>query len=142
MMADELTLEILTPAGAIAQAAKIQVSGVEVPATKGELGILPAHIPLISSLEPGVVRTQVGGETRKWAVGTGFVEVAAGGSVTILVDRCRGPDDVDVAAVQEQLSTARTALETAGRASAASEEFRSCQREVRWLEAQLQLQAH
>lgn len=68
----ELHCEVLTPEGAIYKGA---ASMVIVPGADGELGILPKHAPLISSLGKGRMRIKTGDSTQSWEVDGGFVEV-------------------------------------------------------------------
>ena len=79
---------------------------VVVPGTKGEIGVLPRHAPLIAKLEPGVIRVHApaseGGRTMKMAVSGGFVQVV-GNVVTLLVTDAVTADDVDRAATQGRL---------------------------------------
>jgi F-type H+-transporting ATPase subunit epsilon len=59
-----------------------------VPGGEGELGILPRHTPLLSTLRKGVVRVKRGGETKRYPVGEGVVEVC-NDKVTLLVEECK-----------------------------------------------------
>jgi F-type H+-transporting ATPase subunit epsilon len=53
------------------------VDRVTVPGTEGDMGFLPRHAPVISSLRPGVIRTVKGGAADKAIfVAGGFVEMA------------------------------------------------------------------
>jgi F-type H+-transporting ATPase subunit epsilon len=58
------------------------------PGEEGELGILPHHTPLLSTLREGVVRVKRGGQTHRYSVGEGVVEVC-NNKVILLVRECR-----------------------------------------------------
>lgn len=48
------------------------------PATEGELGVLPGHAPMIITLGSGVIRVTEGGQvTERLFVGGGFAEITA-----------------------------------------------------------------
>lgn len=81
----------------------------------GELGILPGHTPLLTSLKPGAIRlkssAQGDAQTEQifYASG-GFIEVQPT-SVTILSDTTVRADDLDEAAVKEAQAKAKQMLE-------------------------------
>lgn len=62
-----------------------RVTSVIAPGTEGYLGVLPGHIPLVTSLQPGIVT--VAGEKRryKFDVGAGYMEVTPA-SIIIIVE--------------------------------------------------------
>jgi F-type H+-transporting ATPase subunit epsilon len=67
-----LHLEIVTPEK---RAFAGDVDEVIVPGTEGELGILPHHAPLISTLGQGVLRLRRGGSEEAFAIFGGFLQV-------------------------------------------------------------------
>jgi F-type H+-transporting ATPase subunit epsilon len=67
-----LHLEIVTPEK---RAFAGDVDEVVVPGTEGELGILPHHAPLISTLGQGVLRFRRGGAEQEFAIFGGFLQV-------------------------------------------------------------------
>ncbi len=74
----------------------VQVTGIE-----GELGIYPGHAPLITSLQPGMVRVvkQVGDEELIYVAG-GILEVQPG-QVTVLADTAIRAEDLDEKAAED-----------------------------------------
>jgi F-type H+-transporting ATPase subunit epsilon len=59
---------------------------VTLPGTEGDLGILPGHAPLITSLRPGVIGVDgLEGGSERIFVGGGFAEVA-GDRLTVLAE--------------------------------------------------------
>ena len=77
-----LKLEIVTPEARIYSD---EVDTVVLPGYEGEMGVLPAHSNLVTTLVPGELRITKGGKTIELAVGEGLVEVT--GTVTrILTD--------------------------------------------------------
>jgi F-type H+-transporting ATPase subunit epsilon len=79
---------------------------VALPLYDGEIGIAPGHSPLIGRLGYGEMRLRRGGETSRYYVDGGFVEVS-GNVVSVLTNRAVPAAQVDAAAAQEQLAAAR-----------------------------------
>jgi F-type H+-transporting ATPase subunit epsilon len=102
-----LKLEIVTPEARIYSD---EVDTVVLPGYEGEMGVLPAHSNLVTTLVPGELRITKGGKTIELAVGEGLVEVT--GSVTrILTDAAVDADKIDEKAAEEAIARAKTALE-------------------------------
>lgn len=78
---------------------------VALPLYDGECGIAPNHRPLIGRLGYGELRVRRGGETQRYYVDGGFVQVADN-VVSVLTHRAFPAGDVDEATAAEQLRTA------------------------------------
>jgi F-type H+-transporting ATPase subunit epsilon len=102
-----LQLDIVTPEKRVLSEV---VDSVVLPGTEGEFGVLPQHVPLVTTLNPGELVYSKEGRTEHFAIGTGFVEVN-GKSVAVLTDMAMGAADIDEKAVQEALDRAQHALE-------------------------------
>jgi len=102
-----LKLEIVTPEASIFSD---DVDTVVLPGFEGEMGVLPAHAPLVTTLQPGELRYTKGGKTTQLAVGEGLVEVT-GTSTRVLTDMAIGAEDIDEKAVEEALARAKQSLE-------------------------------
>ncbi len=86
-------LEIVTPQKKVfSEDVKFLVA----PGTDGELGILPEHTPLITSLNIGVLRIQQEGKNIKVVVSGGFMEVR-NSKVTVLATSAERAEGIDVA---------------------------------------------
>ena len=70
-----LQLEIVTPEKL---AYSDEVDAVVLPGSEGELGVLPHHAPLISTLGAGELRLRKGGQEESFAIVGGFVQVLPG----------------------------------------------------------------
>ncbi len=80
------------------------------PAVQGEIGILPNHAPLITTIEPGPIKiTRQGGAEEVMYVSGGFLEVQPD-LVTVLADTITRADDIDQAAAEEAKETAKKEL--------------------------------
>lgn len=103
-----LKLEIVTPEARIFSD---EVDTVVLPGVEGELGILPAHAPLVTTLQCGELRITKSGKTTEMAVGEGLVEVT-GAYARILTDMAIDVESIDEKAVEEALERARHSLES------------------------------
>ncbi|HEY1083315.1 MAG TPA: ATP synthase F1 subunit epsilon [Prosthecobacter sp.] len=103
-----LKLEIVTPEARIFSD---EVDSVVLPGFEGEMGVLPAHAPLVTTLQVGELRYTKGGKTTELAVGEGLVEVT-GSTTRVLTDMAVGSEDIDEKAVEEALERAKHALES------------------------------
>jgi len=96
-----------------------EVDELIVPGIEGELGVLPLHAPLLTMIQPGVLRVVKGGEEVAMAITGGFIEVRDN-RVTILADAVERGEDIDVARAeearrraQEQLAAREAAVDVA-----------------------------
>ncbi|HVC80953.1 MAG TPA: F0F1 ATP synthase subunit epsilon [Chloroflexota bacterium] len=90
-----------------------QADMVIAPGGAGEIGILPRHIPLITTLKPGELRVRRGQEEQLFAVGGGFLEVRnieQGSEVIILADSAERAEDLDAVRAEEAKKRAQQFL--------------------------------
>ena len=88
-----------------------QVDGVVAPGTEGELGILPQHAPLLTSLQPGELRILKEGEEDTYmAISGGFLEVMAN-RVLVLADAAERTEEIDEARAEEAMQRAQERVE-------------------------------
>jgi F-type H+-transporting ATPase subunit epsilon len=93
---------VVTPeATALEQA----VDFVALPLEDGEIGIARDHSPLIGRLGFGEMRLRVGGDVQRFYVDGGFAQVVEN-RVTVLTNRAVPADEIDDAAIAEQLQAA------------------------------------
>ena len=81
------------------------VDVVVAPGIEGELGILPHHAPLMSSLQPGELIIRKDGEETYLAVSGGFLEVLDN-QVTVLADAAERSDEIDEERAQAAMQLA------------------------------------
>ncbi len=91
-MAETLLFDIVTPERL---AFSEEVEEVVVPGTLGELGILPGHVPFLSTLQPGVMMLRQDGREIYYAVSGGFIEVHED-HVILLAETAERADEIDV----------------------------------------------
>jgi F-type H+-transporting ATPase subunit epsilon len=105
-MADTLKLEIVTP---LETAFSEAVEMVTLPAIDGQMGVYPAHVRLITQIEPGEIIVQANGQERFLAVGEGLVEVTPT-SVSIVTDMAIPAEHIDEAMAEEARARAAARL--------------------------------
>ena len=98
-----INLEIVTPEKKVIDE-KVEV--VNVPTAKGEIGILPQHAPLISTLRAGILSYTQGGKTEQMVISGGFVEVSMD-KVSILADIAENADEIDVESAKTEREAAQ-----------------------------------
>ena len=108
-MAERLRLEVVTPSRRVLEGSAQEV---RIPGALGELGILPGHTPLLTSLGTGQVQWTDGETSGRLVVQGGFAEVQPD-AVTVLATVAETIDQIDVEAARGALSEAQEALKTA-----------------------------
>jgi F-type H+-transporting ATPase subunit epsilon len=96
-------VEVLTPEGEVFSGEVRQVS---TRTAVGEIGILANHAPLLAALKPAELRLHVSdSETKTYAQAHGWLQVF-GNHARLLVEEAISPEDLDAAALKEQLADA------------------------------------
>ena len=104
-----LHLEIVTPERL---AYEDDVDMVVVPGIEGELGILPHHAPLITTLGVGELRIKKGGAEESFAIVGGFLQVRPD-KVVVMAETADLASEIDLEKAQAARREAERALETA-----------------------------
>jgi F-type H+-transporting ATPase subunit epsilon len=73
-----------------------EVDAVIAPGMEGQLGILPHHAPLMTTLQSGELVIRKGGQEESLAISGGFLEVRPD-HVIVLADQAERADEIDVA---------------------------------------------
>ena len=103
-----LQLEVIT---AEREVLREEVEIVVAPGREGELGILPRHAPLLTSLQPGELRARKpGGEEIILAVHGGFLEVLPDRFI-VLADAAEEAEEIDTARAEEARRRAQERLQ-------------------------------
>ncbi|MGM0416576.1 MAG: F0F1 ATP synthase subunit epsilon [Thermodesulfobacteriota bacterium] len=105
-MAEKLKLEMVTP---YKQVLSEEVDEIVMPGQMGELGILPGHTPLLTTLKVGEFSYRKGGSSFHVAVNWGYVEVEDD-TVIVLAETAEPADDIDMARAKAALGRAEDAL--------------------------------
>lgn len=94
----KLHCEVITPEKIIYSG---EVDMVVAPGAAGELGILPLHMPVISTLKAGELRLKHGNDRQDYiAIDGGYIEVRED-KVTILADAAEYASKMDIAALNK-----------------------------------------
>jgi F-type H+-transporting ATPase subunit epsilon len=102
-----LLLEIVTPERL---AFSDTVDAVTLPGSEGELGVLPHHAPLVSTLGVGELRIRKGGSEESFAIAGGFLQVLPD-KVVVMAEMADMASDIDIEKAQEARRAAEKALE-------------------------------
>ncbi|KAI3407503.1 uncharacterized protein J3R85_020937 [Psidium guajava] len=81
-----------------------EVDMVIVPATTGQLGVLPGHVSTIAELKPGLMLVHDGNEVTKYFVSGGFAFVHANSYADIIAVEAVPLDQIDANLVQKGLA--------------------------------------
>lgn len=130
-----IKLEIVTPEKRVFDET---VDSVTVPTATGEVGILPNHAPLISSLKSGILSFANKGTSEKMVVSGGFVEVSTS-KVSVLTDIAEKADEIDVEAAKAEREAAQKVL--SGAFSGTEEEFEAEKERLERAQARISLAA-
>jgi len=76
------------------------VDEVVAPGVEGQLGILPHHAPLMTTLLPGELLIKKGGEEFYLAISGGFIE-ARPDRIIVLADTAERVEEIDIARAEE-----------------------------------------
>ena len=79
------------------------------PGVLGQLGILPHHAPLMTTLEPGELRVRKGGEEYSLVISGGFLEVRPD-RIIILADAAERAEEIDIARAEAAKQRAQERL--------------------------------
>ena len=108
-MADKLSLEVVTPFRTVLNE---HVDSVTLPGIEGELGILPEHVPLLTTLDTGIMSyVNSSGNTQAIAVHWGYAQVD-GNNVRVLAELAETADEIDLPRAQEAEKKAKELLQS------------------------------
>ncbi len=96
-------LEIVTPYGLVVSS---EVEEAVMPGSQGEFGVLPGHVPFLTSLKIGALHYRRGKDLHYMALSRGFAEISPA-KATILADTAESAEEIDL----ERARTARARAE-------------------------------
>jgi F-type H+-transporting ATPase subunit epsilon len=103
-----LRLEIVTPEKL---AFEDDVDSVVLPGSQGELGVLPHHAPLVSTLGVGELRIRKGANEEAFAIAGGFLQVLPD-KVVVMAETADMASEIDVEKAEAARREAEKALES------------------------------
>ena len=80
-MAQTMQFDLVIPERRLAS---LEVTAVQIPGTEGDLTAMPGHMPLITTLRPGVLKVSGSDGDQEFVVTGGFAEVGEG--LTVLAE--------------------------------------------------------
>ena len=107
---------------------------VTAPGTIGSFSILESHAPLVTTLEPGLIKINSGDGEKHFVVQDGFLEVR-NNKVTALLEAALLPDEIKADDVQSQLD------KLLKQQAVGDEEMKSKQKQLDYLRVQLRYAA-
>jgi F-type H+-transporting ATPase subunit epsilon len=87
----------------------VQADEVVLPASEGEIGILPGHTPLLALLKIGPLRYRIGNTVSKLVISWGFAEVLPD-RVIVLAEKGVLPSEIDRAQAEQERIAAEKEL--------------------------------
>jgi F-type H+-transporting ATPase subunit epsilon len=97
-----LHLEFISPESVLFSG---DVDQVDLPGAEGDMGILPGHAPLVTTLRPGIVTIFNGSSRVPIVVIGGLAEVGPSG-LTVLADKAVAREDFDMALLAGEIKDA------------------------------------
>jgi F-type H+-transporting ATPase subunit epsilon len=88
-----------------------EVDEVIAPGVEGQLGILPHHAPLMTTLQAGELVVKRGNQEESMAISGGFLEVRPD-RVIVLADQAERAEEIDIARAAEARKRAEERLKT------------------------------
>ncbi len=101
-----LLLDIVTPERLVVSE---EVDSVVCPGIEGEIGVLPHHAPLLTTLGVGELRIRRGAEEEFFAIAGGFLQVRPD-RVVVMAETADMASEIDVAKAEEARREAERAL--------------------------------
>jgi F-type H+-transporting ATPase subunit epsilon len=106
MAAGFLGVNLVTPRGVVAHT---DTDSVQAPGELGEFELLPGHVPLLTSLKPGVLT--IGSKSRtRYAVTSGYLRIDPAGACEILVEQAVPAKDINADEAKKELAAAEGEL--------------------------------
>ncbi|GMH25568.1 hypothetical protein Nepgr_027411 [Nepenthes gracilis] len=114
----KLTVNLALPYSSVISSKEVDM--VIIPATTGQMGVLPGHVATIAELKPGILSVHEGNDLTKYFVSGGFAFIHSNSHTDIVTIEAIPIDRIDSALVQkglaeftQKLNSASTDLEKA-----------------------------
>jgi len=89
-MADTMQFDLVSPERKLAS---FEASEVQIPGAEGDMTAMPDHMPVITTLRPGIVRAKGADGDQEFVVSGGFAEITAT-SLSVLAEQAMPRADV------------------------------------------------
>ena len=134
-MARTIHLDIVTPERKVVSAETLEVIA---PGGTGLFGVRPGHAPFLTAIEPGELTFKTDGQTRRYAVGGGFIEVA-GDRVVVLADTAEAQEEIDLERAQR---ASEDAMKRLASLNSSDPDYRAQRARVRRATARISVATH
>jgi len=104
-----LHLKIITPQKVVIDE---KIDSISIPSAEGEITVLPHHENLFALLVEGIIKIKKGSDEDFLSIGGGYLETD-GETVTILVSKAYGQDQIDKSLTEKALEEAKKILSEA-----------------------------
>lgn len=108
-MADKMSFELVSPERKLATG---EADMIVLPGMEGDIGIMAGHVPLMTTLRPGLVKVTEGSTTTEYFVTGGFAEVSSE-ATAILAEETVERSALTREFIDERIAAAKTAHENA-----------------------------
>ncbi|KAL8552411.1 hypothetical protein ACS0TY_001196 [Phlomoides rotata] len=98
----KLTVNLVLPYDSLLSGKEVDM--VIVPATTGQMGVLPGHVATIAELKPGVLSVHEGNDVTKYFLSGGFAFVHANSIADIIAIEATPLEHIDASLVQKGLA--------------------------------------
>lgn len=92
-----MQFDLVSPESSIAS---FEVNAVDLPGAEGDMTAMDGHLPLLTSLRPGIIKVTNGSDETRYIVAGGFVEITSQ-SVTVLADKVFLDEEVTSTALDD-----------------------------------------
>lgn len=106
-MAASMQVDLVSPDRLLAS---VEADKVMMPGAEGDLTVMAGHVPVVTSLAPGVIRIINGSEESEYLIAGGFAEVSGSG-ISILAEFASLRSDATADLFQTSLEAAEKALD-------------------------------
>ena len=107
----KLSLEVVTPERVVLQT---EADYVTIPGSVGEMGILPGHLPVLTSVDSGVLSFKSGGQNVSIALHYGFAQVHDD-KITLLAKMAEDGKSMDMERCRDAREKAQAELRSLGK---------------------------
>src|SRR5690349_6508086 len=97
-MADKITFDLVSPERLLLSQAADMVT---IPGSEGYLGVIAGHMPLVTTLRPGMIDVQTDGKDTRFFVAGGFAEISAT-KITVLAEEALPMSEMDLAILRSE----------------------------------------
>lgn len=105
-MADTITFDLVSPERLLLST---DADMVTIPGSDGYMGVMAGHMPLVSTLRPGMIDVQANGRDERFFIRGGFAEISAT-KVTVLAEEAIPMSEMDLAVLDQRIRDAEEDL--------------------------------